>query len=148
MLDGKSPANRAAELVAGTRLDQVAVRKQLAEGGMAAIEASKDPMILLARLVDPPARAIRSVYEAKVEEPRRQAYSKIANARFAYYGTNTYPDATFTLRLAFGVVKGYEEGGRQIPWTTTLGGAFEQAAEHDRYRRSACPRAGSSTRKT
>ena len=131
VLDGKSPANRAAALVAGTRLDQVAVRKQLAEGGLAAIEASKDPMILLARLVDPPARAIRAVYEAKVEEPRRQAYSKIADARFAYYGAGTYPDATFTLRLAFGVVKGYEEGGRPVPWTTTLGGAFERAAEHD-----------------
>ena len=131
VLDGKSPANCAAALVAGTRLDQVAVRKQLAEGGLAAIEASKDPMILLARLVDPPARAIRAVYEAKVEEPRRQAYSKIADARFAYYGAGTYPDATFTLRLAFGVVKGYEEGGRPVPWTTTLGGAFERAAEHD-----------------
>lgn len=130
VLDGKSPSNRAAELVAGTRLDDPAVRKQLAEGGLAAIEGSQDPMIRLARLVDPPARAIRTVYEDKVEEPRRQAYTRIANARFAFYGTDTYPDATFTLRLAFGVVKGYQEGGRQIPWTTTLGGAFERAAEH------------------
>lgn len=130
VLDGKSPANRAAALVAGTRLDEAAVRKQLAEGGMTAIEASKDPMILLARLVDAPARAMRTVYEEKVEEPRRQAYGKIANARFAFYGTNTYPDATFTLRLAFGAVKGYEDGGKQIPWTSTLGGAFERAAKH------------------
>jgi hypothetical protein len=129
-LDGKSPANRAAELVAGTHLDQAAVRKQLAEGGTAAIEASKDPMILLARLLDAPSRAVRAIYEEKVQEPERQAYAKIANARFALYGTNTYPDATFTLRLAFGEVKGYEENGKQIPWTSTFSGAFERAAEH------------------
>ena len=130
VLDGKSPANRAAELVAGTHLDQAAVRKQLAEGGTAAIEASKDPMMLLARLLDAPSRVVRTIYEEKVQEPERQAYGKIANARFALYGTNTYPDATFTLRLAFGEVKGYEENGKPIPWTSTFSGAFERAAEH------------------
>jgi hypothetical protein len=130
VLDGKSPANRAAELVAGTHLDQAAVRKQLAEGGTVAIEASKDPMILLARLLDAPSRAVRTIYEEKVQEPERQAYGKVANARFALYGTNTYPDATFTLRLAFGEVKGYEENGKRIPWTSTFSGAFERAAEH------------------
>jgi hypothetical protein len=87
-------------------------------------------MILLARLLDAPSRAVRTIYEEKVQEPERQAYGKIANARFALYGTNTYPDATFTLRLAFGEVKGYEENGKRIPWTSTFSGAFERAAEH------------------
>jgi hypothetical protein len=131
VLAGKSPADRAAELIQGTRLTDVAVRKQLAEGGTAAIEASKDPMIQLARLVDPAARNLRKTVDEKVQEPRRQAYGKISSARFALYGTSTYPDATFTLRLAFGEVKGYMEAGKKIPWTTTLGGTWEHAAQHD-----------------
>jgi len=131
VLAGKSPADRAAELVQGTRLKDVAVRKQLADGGLAAIEASSDPMIQLARLVDPPARELRKTYEEKVQEPRRQAYAKISNARFALYGTSTYPDATFTLRLAFGEVKGYVQQGKQIPWSTNFGGLYERAAQHD-----------------
>jgi peptidase S46-like protein len=130
VLAGKSPRDRAAELVQGTKLKDVAVRKQLAEGGVAAIDASSDPMILLAKLVDPPARRVRQIYEQQVDEPQRQAYGKIANARFAVYGSSVYPDATFTLRLAFGEAKGYTEDGRNIPWATTLGGTFEHAAAH------------------
>ena len=131
VLAGKSPRERAAELVQGTRLKDVAVRKQLAEGGMAAIDASSDPMILLAKLVDPAARRVRQMYEQQVDEPQRQAYGKIANARFAVYGSSLYPDATFTLRLAFGEAKGYAEDGRNIPWATTLGGTFEHAIAHE-----------------
>jgi hypothetical protein len=88
-------------------------------------------MIELAKLVDPPARRVRQTYEQQVDEIQRQAYSKIANARFAVYGTSIYPDATFTLRLAFGEAKGYTQDGQKIPWATTLGGTFEHAAEHD-----------------
>jgi hypothetical protein len=131
VLAGKSPQERAAELIAGTRLEDVAVRKQLAEGGKEAIEESKDPLIQLARLVDPPARRVREIYEQKVEEPLRQAYAKIAALQFALHGTDVYPDATFTLRLAFGVVKGYEEAGKKIPPWTTFAGLFRRAAEHD-----------------
>jgi hypothetical protein len=130
VLDGKSPRARAAELVRGSRLADVAVRKQLAEGGVKAIESSDDPMIRLARLVDEPARRVRKSYEDKVEEPLRQAYAKIADARFALEGTSVYPDATFTLRLAFGQVKGYTDLGVQLPPWTTLGGAYRHAAEH------------------
>jgi hypothetical protein len=130
VLAGKSPQARAEELVRGTRLKDVAERKRLAEGGLKAIEASTDPMIALARLVDPPARQLRKVFDDQVNEPRRQGYAKIARARFAVYGTNIYPDATFTLRLSFGEVKGYEENGRQLAWMTTLGGAFAHAADH------------------
>ena len=131
VLAGKSPRDRAAELVHGTKLKDVAIRKQLADGGMKAIDNSRDPMIELAKLVDPPARRVRQIYEQQVDEPQRQAYGKIANARFAIYGSSVYPDATFTLRLAFGEAKGYTEAGQKIPWATTLGGTFEHAAAHD-----------------
>jgi len=129
-LDGKSPPDRAAELVRGTRLNDTAVRRKLAEGGIRAVRASDDPMIKLAMLVDGPARKVRRIKEEQVDEPLRQAYAKIAKARFAISGTEVYPDATFTLRLSFGVVKGYEDQGRSVPPWTTLGGAFARATEH------------------
>jgi hypothetical protein len=131
VLAGKSPRGRAAELVHGTALKDVAVRKRLADGGLKAINESADPMIQLARQIDPESRRIRKVYEQQVAEPQQQAYTKIANARFAVYGSSVYPDATFTLRLAFGEVKGYTQAGEKIPWDTTLGGTYEHAAAHD-----------------
>ncbi len=131
VLDGKSPNERAAELIRGTKLIDVAYRKQLGEGGLAAINASSDPMIRLARLVDPRAREIRKRFEDTVDEPQRQAYAKIADAVFRTGGGETYPDATFTLRLSFGTVKGFvDDSGAQIPWHTTIKGAFARAAEH------------------
>jgi hypothetical protein len=130
ILAGKSPQERAAALVEGTKLKSVEVRKQLAEAGLHAIRASEDPMIRLALLVDGPARKVLKVYEERVEEPLRQAYAKIAHARFAVYGRDTYPDATFTLRLSFGQTKGYAARGHKIPWATTLGGAYDHARAH------------------
>ncbi len=130
VLEGSSPSERAAALVQGTRLEDVALRKKLAEGGQKAIEASDDPMIQLARMVDTPARDVRKIYEQQVEELQRQAYGKIAKARFALYGTNIYPDATFTLRLSFGTVKGYQQAGENIPPWTTIGGAYKRSEEH------------------
>lgn len=129
-LHGQSPQARADELVRGNQLKDVAYRKQLAKGGRSAIESSKDPMIQLARLVDPPSREVRKIYEEEVDEPLRQAYAKIASARFALEGTSTYPDATFTLRLAFGQVKGYMQDGKTIPPWTTIGGAFKHSDLH------------------
>ena len=130
IMDDMSPAARAAQLISGTQLADVDFRKRLAAGGRSAIESSDDPMIALARTVDPKAREARKLYEDKVEEPLRQAYAKIAKAKFAVEGTSTYPDATFTLRLAFGQVKGYEEQGKRIGAWTTIGGAYKHAAEH------------------
>jgi len=130
ILAGKSPTARAAELVNGCTLDKVDVRKQLAEPN-ADIAGNNDPMIQLARLVDPAAREFRTVYETKVDEPMKQAYGKIARAKFAVEGDKVYPDATFTLRLAFGLVKGYQEStGETIPAMTTLGGTFKHADAH------------------
>ncbi len=130
VLAGKSPQQRATELVLGSKLADADLRKKLADGGQKAIEESKDPMIELARLVDAPARAVRKTYEETVDEPKRQAYSSLAQARFGVYGKNIYPDATFTLRLAFGQVKGYTDGGQEIPWATTLGGTYKHAQAH------------------
>jgi hypothetical protein len=130
VLAGKSPLDRATELVTQTKVKDANVRKQLFAGGAAAVSTAKDPMIELARLVDGPAREARKVYETNYET-KQQAYFEIAKARFAIQGTSTYPDATFTLRLSYGPLKGYEEGGKQIPALTNLGGLFQRGAEHD-----------------
>ncbi|MSR31653.1 MAG: S46 family peptidase [Gemmataceae bacterium] len=129
-LAGKSPQLRAAELVLNSKLKDVGERKKLYRDGAKAILASKDPMIALAKSVDAAARQIRKRMELEVEEPKRQAYSEIAKVRFALEGINAYPDATFTLRLAYGVVKGYEENGKKIPAETDFAGLYERAAEH------------------
>ena len=129
VLAGKNPAARADELVAGTKLFDPAERKKLVEGGKAAIDASKDPMILLAKAMDAEARRLRNRHETEVEEPERQAYAALAKMRFKAFGKSVAPDATFTLRLAFGVVKGYEVGGETLPFHTTFGQAFEKSAQ-------------------
>lgn len=131
ILAGKSPQDRAAELIRGSKLRDVATRKKIAEGGKKAIETSDDPMIRLALLVDAAARAVRKTFEEKVEEPQRQAYSLLAKARFAALGDSVYPDATFTLRLSFGRIAGFSAAGEKIPAWTTLGGTFEHARLHD-----------------
>lgn len=130
VLDGKSPTERAAQLVAGTKLKDVKARKKLAEGGRSDLAVSTDPMIALVKLIDAPARELRKAFEQEVDEPQRQAYARLADARFAVIGTDAYPDATFTLRLAFGVVKGFEEQGKRVAAVTTMGGAFEHSKAH------------------
>jgi Peptidase S46 len=131
VLAGKSPGERAFQLVKGTHLKDVAERKKLYSGGMAAIDASDDPMIQLAKLVDPAAREIRKTNESEVEEVKRSAHAEIAKAKFALEGTSTYPDATFTLRLSFGPVKSYEEEGKKIPFQTTFAGLYERSAANN-----------------
>ena len=130
ILAGKSPADRAAELISGTELLSVEARRKIAAGGIQAINDSKDPMILLAKIVNPPIRRIRSITD-QLDEQDKQAYALIAEAKFATQGTSAYPDATFTLRLAFGPVKGYEQDGQQIPAWTNVGGAFEHEKNHE-----------------
>lgn len=128
IMAGKSPRDRAAELVNGTKLADVAERKRLAEQG---VEGSQDPMIQVALLVDPVARKARKVYDEQVTEPLRQAYAAIARARFEKFGSQEAPDATFTLRLSFGTIKGYQEDGRLVPAFTTFGGLYQHSAEHN-----------------
>lgn len=129
ILAGKAPADRAAELISGTVLADVTVRRSLGDSGIRGIESSKDPLIQLARNVLPELRKIRAVTD-ELDEQDRQAYAKIAEARFAVLGTSVYPDATFTLRLAFGPVLSYQQGSDTIPAMTTLGGAFEHEQAH------------------
>ena len=129
ILAGKSPADRAAELIGGTELLSVENRKMIAAGGIDAINNSTDPLIQLAKMINPEVRRIRTITD-QLDEQDKQAYAKIAEARLAVNGTSSYPDATFTLRLAFGPVKGYEQDGRQIPAWTTIGGAFQHEQEH------------------
>jgi hypothetical protein len=131
VLNGKTPADAAKDIVAGTKLDDVAVRKQLYEGGEAAITASSDPLIIAMRAVEPDARALRKQYDDKVDSVVRRDGTLIAKAHFAQSGFSQPPDATFTLRLSYGAVKGYKENGKDIPYSTTMGGAFEHAAEHN-----------------
>ncbi len=124
VLGQESPAEVAKRLVSGTKLRDLALRKQLWEGGKAAVDASQDPMIAFARAVDPDARAVRKMYEDEIESVVKKGSETIAQARLALEGTSGYPDATFTLRLSYGTVKGWTEGKKVVPAFTTLEGAF------------------------
>ena len=127
VLAGKSPRDRAFELVSGTKVKDPAVRKKLYEGGKAAIDAANDPMIDLAKLVDAKSRELRKEFESKIDEPKRSAYAALAKARYAMDGDKTYPDATFTLRLSYGTVKGYQENGQAVPAFTDFTGLYERS---------------------
>jgi hypothetical protein len=130
VLGEKSPHDRAFELIKGTQLRDVATRKQLYAGGKAAIDAAHDPMIELVRSIDSTARTAKKALETQ-EEIKQQAYAEIAKARFAIEGTSSYPDATFTLRLSYGTVRGYEENGKQVPPFTNYQGMYDRATEHE-----------------
>jgi len=133
VLGEESPEELATRLVRGTGLRDAGLRRRLWEGGKAAIEASADPMILLARRVDGDARAVRRKHEEEIESVKRRSSEIIARARFELDGRATYPDATFTLRLSYGAVKGYESGGRTVAPLTVLGGAFERATGREPF---------------
>lgn len=129
-LAGKTPSARAAELVEGTKLKDPAARKQLAAAGVKGIQESTDPMIVLARSIDDEARKLNKRYETDVQGNERVNYGKIARALFDIEGTKLYPDATFTLRLSYGAVKGYQENGKQVPPFTNFAGLYKRATEH------------------
>jgi hypothetical protein len=120
ILGKDSPDDLAAALVEGSRLADVAYREELWSGGVEAVTESDDPMIKMALAIDDDARALRKRYEDEVEAPRVRGEEMIADARFKVYGTDTYPDATFTLRVTFGAVEGWEEKGESVePFTRT-----------------------------
>jgi hypothetical protein len=133
LLGKESPQELAARVVQGTRLREVALRKALWEGGAKALADSQDPMIALAKLVDPDARAVRKAWEDEVDSVVKKSHETIAEARFAVQGRTTYPDATFTLRLSYGAVKGWREGTREIEPFTVLAGAFERHTGRDPF---------------
>jgi hypothetical protein len=127
LMSKESPDALATRLIAETQLNDASFRKRLWQGGKTAVDASHDPMIALARFIDPDARAIRRQFEDEVEAPIATAAEKIAAARFKAYGTNMYPDATFTPRLNYGTVEGWMENGASVPPFTYLERAFERA---------------------
>ena len=129
-LAGKSPDERAKELIDGTKLEDVALRKQLYDGGQAAVDASTDPLIILMRQVDPDARAVHNQDEDQVQSVLRNSGGSICKALFADKGLSVPPDATFTLRLSYGAIEGYKLDGKNVSWFTTMGGAYEHAAQH------------------
>ena len=134
VLQGKTPEARAEELINGTKLKEVETRKKIAAGGQQAIASSDDPMIQLARSIDKEARAARKRYETEVIAVERSNYGKIARALFETKGNSMYPDATFTLRLSYGTVKGYKIDGKTYAPFTDLAGLWQHAKEHgDKY---------------
>jgi hypothetical protein len=130
ILAGKPPAARAAELVAGTKMGDAPTRKALFAGGKPAVDASNDPMIALAKLVEPRSRELRTRYDNEVVGAERDGYSKIAQAVFAAQGESAYPDGTFTLRLSYGRVKGYDEDGKRVAPFTEIRGLYVRGDEH------------------
>ncbi len=139
----RSPEQIATAAVKGTKLKDVRTdahgnaiggyRKQLLDGGKAAIDASHDPMIELARALDPDARAARKIVETEIDGPMKRQQELLAKARFAVYGASEYPDATFTLRLSYGAVKGWMEHGKPVAPYTTFGGAYARATGADPF---------------
>ena len=126
-LNGETPAEVAHKVIAGTKLSDVTVRRALFEGGAEAINKSDDPLIALARKVEPVVRELRAWNEANVKSAEASAGEKIAKARFAVYGKSVYPDATSSLRLSYGKVIGYEEGTTLVPFKTTFYGLYDRA---------------------
>jgi hypothetical protein len=130
-LQGSTPSAVAAGVVAGTRLADVSPRKQLIEGGADAIAKSDDPMIQLARRIEPIIRELRAWNESKIQSVEVAAAQRISSARFTVYGKNAYPDATFSLRLSYGRVLGYEEDTTLVPYKTTFYGLYGRARSFD-----------------
>jgi len=130
-LAGKSPRARAEELILGSKLISIDERKKLAAGGQEAIKNSKDPLIQLARTLDDENRKLRKRFEDEVDAVEKLGYSKVAAASFAVNGEDQYPDATFTLRLSYGAVKGYSENGKPVAPYTNFAGLYERSEERD-----------------
>ena len=128
VLNGKSPREIATELVNGTKLTDPEVRKKLVEGGEPAVAASTDSMIVLARKLDPVRRELTKWLEDNVQSVEQRAGEQLGKARFAAFGKSTYPDATFTLRLSYGQVKGYPMNGTVAPPMTTMYGLYDRSA--------------------
>lgn len=134
LLGKESPEQVAQRLVTGTKLADPKVRAALFSGGLAAVQASDDPLIQYVLAHDGDARAIKDRYRFEVEAPTIAAQSKLAQARFAAYGIDLYPDATFTLRLSYGAVKGWTYQGVTVKPTTVFAGMYERATGADPFK--------------
>jgi len=126
-LAGRTPKEAAAAAINGSRLADPAFRRQLVDGGEPAVASSTDPLIVQARRIDPLRRELTHWIEDNVTSVEQRAGEQLGKARFAVYGRNTYPDATFTLRLSYGAVEGYPMNGTIAPAKTTFFGLFDRA---------------------
>jgi hypothetical protein len=133
ILGNESP-EALAQRLSQSRLADPAYRMQLWEGGAAAIAASDDPMIVFVRAWDGDARAVRERYVEQVEGPVARAHERIARARFRAFGTELYPDATFSPRISYGRVVGWTEpSGREVAPFTYTEGLYERATGHEPF---------------
>ena len=127
ILAGRSEAEAAKAAIAGSRIKDIDFRKKLAADASFALN-SNDPIVRIARIIDEPARTLRKRFENELESTLIANASKIARARLAAYGDSEYPDATFTLRVTFGDVRGYKDAsGKAVPWATEIGGIYGRA---------------------
>ncbi|MBC8179533.1 S46 family peptidase [candidate division KSB1 bacterium] len=127
VLGGKNVEELVGKIIKNTKLDDPEFRKKLIAGGEKAVKKCKDPLIKLALNVDPLLRKNEEWNRENVESVLTKAREKIAKARFAAYGKEAYPDATFTLRLAYGTVKGFPMNGTKAPVNTTLYGLYDRS---------------------
>ena len=134
ILGGRTPGQAAETYIKGTKLQSAEERQRLFEGGQKAVDASTDSMIALARIIDPKSRELRKRYEDEVQAVERANGALLAQALFAVHGTDVYPDATFTLRLSFGAVRGYMDSGRPRRWYTSFLGVYENSAGIEPYK--------------
>ena len=134
ILGKESPQALAARIVDNSKLADPKLRESLWEGGAAAVDASTDPAIVLARTIDQHARAVRTRYENEVEAVEKRNAELLAQARFALKGTSVYPDATFSLRLSHGTIRGWQEKGQAVPPFTTFAGLYARATDFDPFK--------------
>ena len=128
VLGGRTPVAAATAAIEGTHLDQARERTQLIDGGLEAIQASTDPLIVLARDVYPMRRRLAKFDEIEVETPILQACDELESMRFKLSGTDVYPDATRSLRIGYGTIRGYDADGALMPWRTNFWGLFGRSA--------------------
>jgi hypothetical protein len=134
ILGGRTPQQAAEEFVCTSKLKDVAERKRLAASADA-VAKSDDGMIKLARLLEEPARKLQKKHADMIESLETSSAERIAQYRFKILGDKDYPDATFTPRLAFGVVKAYKDKTEApVPYATTFGGMYHRAGKDDPYR--------------
>ncbi|MEZ6089498.1 MAG: S46 family peptidase [Pirellulaceae bacterium] len=129
ILDGKSPQVRAAEIIQNSKIDELETRKRLVEVGAPLVDQSNDPMLALVRKMQGEYQRLRKIRD-EIDEQEKQAYARITDASNAVGGSSKYPDATFSLRLAIGTIKGYTQNGEDIPAWTTMRDTFEHEARH------------------
>ncbi len=134
ILGKESPEAIAKNIVTNSKLGDAALRKQLWEAGSAAIAKSDDPALVLARKLDAQGRKLREQFDHQIEPVQKAAIEQLSKARFAYKGTSVYPDATFSLRLSHGVIRGWDERGTAVKPFTDFAGLFDRATDFDPFK--------------